>query len=341
MAFTRATGKHRRPSRMQRTTARAAGVAALTTTGVVGTLAAPALAAEPAPEQTGLTPVVTIGDSIAEEIDAQAAAQRQAAEDAAAEKRAEEAARQRAAEAAEEAAAKARAAKERAAREAERKLLTTYVAPVSGSYVSTAYRATSGLWSSGSHTGIDFHAASGTPVHAVGAGTVVEAGWGGAYGNQVVIRMHDGTYTQYGHLSSIGVTVGQAVVPGQQIGLAGSTGNSTGPTCTSRPARARSTARTSTPWPTSARTASASDVPDAPGTPRATASPGPAPGLARAPTRAASPGPAPGLSRIGALRRHATPRTPFSRPARPVLPPGRPKNGHEFRTAVKIPGALP
>ncbi|MGC3003314.1 M23 family peptidase, partial [Streptomyces sp. G35A] len=47
MAFTRATGKHRRPSRMQSGTARAAGVAALTGTGVVGSLAAPALAAEP------------------------------------------------------------------------------------------------------------------------------------------------------------------------------------------------------------------------------------------------------------------------------------------------------
>ena len=56
MAFTCAAGKHRRPSRMKRTTARAAGVAALATTGVIGTLAAPALAAEPAVEQTGLIP---------------------------------------------------------------------------------------------------------------------------------------------------------------------------------------------------------------------------------------------------------------------------------------------
>lgn len=39
MAFTRATGKHRRPGRVHRSTARAAGVAALATTGVVGTLA--------------------------------------------------------------------------------------------------------------------------------------------------------------------------------------------------------------------------------------------------------------------------------------------------------------
>jgi murein DD-endopeptidase MepM/ murein hydrolase activator NlpD len=44
-----------------------------------------------------------------------------------------------------------------------------------------------------------------------------------------VIKMHDGTYTMYGHLSSIGVSVGQSVTPGQQIGLSGATGNTTGP----------------------------------------------------------------------------------------------------------------
>ncbi|MBB4712104.1 M23 family metallopeptidase [Streptomyces luteogriseus] len=233
MAFTRATGKHRRPSRMQRSTARAAGVAALATTGVIGTVAAPAaFAAEPSAEQTGLTPVVTMGDTAAQQIDAQALAQQHAADEAAAKQKAEEAARKRAAELAErakEAAEKAREAKERAAREAERKRLNTFVSPISGSYVSTGYQASSGLWSSGSHTGVDFHAASGTSVHAVGAGTVVEAGWGGSYGNQIVIKMNDGTYTQYGHLSSVGVSVGQQVTPGQQIGLSGATGNVTGP----------------------------------------------------------------------------------------------------------------
>jgi murein DD-endopeptidase MepM/ murein hydrolase activator NlpD len=233
MAFTRATGKHRRPSRIQRGTARAAGVAALATTGVIGTVAAPAaFAAEPGAEQTGLTPVVTMGDTAAQQIDAQAVAQQQAAEEAAAKRKAEEAARKRAAELAErakEAAETAREAKERAAREAERKRLNTFVSPISGSYVSTGYKAGSGLWSSGSHTGVDFHAATGTSVHAVGAGTVVEAGWGGSYGNQIVIKMNDGTYTQYGHLSSTSVSVGQQVTPGQQIGLSGATGNVTGP----------------------------------------------------------------------------------------------------------------
>ncbi|MFJ4786726.1 M23 family metallopeptidase [Streptomyces sp. NPDC088794] len=229
MAFTCATGKHRRPSRMKRTTARAAGVAALATTGVVGTLAAPALAAdnsaESAVEQTGFTPVITIGDTIAAKIDAQADAQKEAAEEAALKKAAAEAARKKAAARAKE----EREAKERAARAAERKRLNTFVAPISNSYVSTGYKSGGSLWSSGSHTGIDFHAASGTTVHAVGSGTVVETGWGGSYGNQIVIKMNDGTYTQYGHLSSIGVSVGQTVTPGRQIGLSGATGNVTGP----------------------------------------------------------------------------------------------------------------
>ncbi|MEU0968880.1 M23 family metallopeptidase [Streptomyces sp. NPDC005917] len=222
MAFMCASGKHRRPGRVKRTTAQAAGIAALTTTGVIGTVsAAPALAAENSVEQTGLTPVITVSDSIADQIDAQAAAQKAAAE----RKAAEEAARKKAAEKAK----KERQAKARAAREAERKRLNAFVAPISDSYVSTGYKTGGSLWSSGAHTGIDFHAASGTVVHAVGTGTVVSTGWGGAYGNQIVIKMADGMYTQYGHLSSIGVSVGQKVTPGQQIGLSGATGNVTGP----------------------------------------------------------------------------------------------------------------
>ncbi|MGV4987284.1 M23 family metallopeptidase [Streptomyces sp. NRAIS4] len=222
MAFMCATGKHRKPGRVKRTTAQAAGVAALATTGVIGTLAAsPASAAQNSVEQTGLTPVITVGDDIGEQIDAQAAEQKQAAE----RKAAEEAA----AKAAVEKAKQEREAKARAARAAERERLNAFVAPIADSYVSTGYKASSSLWSSGSHTGIDFHAASGTSVHAVGSGTVVSTGWGGAYGNQIVIRMADGMYTQYGHLSSIGVSVGQQVIPGQQIGLSGATGNVTGP----------------------------------------------------------------------------------------------------------------
>ncbi|MDG4858376.1 M23 family metallopeptidase [Streptomyces sp. T-3] len=229
MAFSRATGKHRRPSALTRKSANIAGIAALTTTGVIGTLASPALAAdESAVEKTGLNQAVSIDDSIAAHIDAQASAQEEAAEQAAAKKRAEAEAKRKA-EAAEAKAKKEREAKERAAREAERKRLNSFTSPIAGGYVSTGYKAGGAVWSSGSHTGVDFHAASGTSVKSVGAGTVVEAGWGGAYGNNIVIKMNDGTYTQYGHLSSIGVTVGQAVTPGQQIGVSGATGNVTGP----------------------------------------------------------------------------------------------------------------
>ncbi|MER7921069.1 MULTISPECIES: M23 family metallopeptidase [unclassified Streptomyces] len=218
MAFICATGKHRKPGRVKRTTAQAAGIAALTTTGVIGTLAAsPALAAEHTVEQTGLTPVLSASDDLAAHIDAQAVAQQRIAEHEAAEKAAAVRAKE------------ARAAKARAAREAERKRLNAFVSPIAHSYVSTGYQASSSLWSSGSHTGIDFHAMTGTSVHAVGAGTVVSTGWGGAYGNQIVLRMADGMYTQYGHLSSIGVTVGQQVTAGEQIGLSGATGNVTGP----------------------------------------------------------------------------------------------------------------
>ncbi|MEU9121193.1 M23 family metallopeptidase [Streptomyces sp. NPDC048506] len=84
------------------------------------------------------------------------------------------------------------------------------------------------------HSGQDFVVPTGTPVKAVHKGTVVKAGpWGGgdgpAYGNAIVIRHDNGMYTQYAHLSAIQVHVGQWVGTGQQIGLSGSTGNSTGP----------------------------------------------------------------------------------------------------------------
>ncbi|MFJ8077514.1 M23 family metallopeptidase [Streptomyces sp. NPDC096176] len=231
MAFTRATGKHRAPSRLTRRRANLAGVAALATTGVIGSFASPALAAdaEAAPvEDTGLTHIVSMG-SIADEIADQAAAQEREAEEAAAEARAKAKAEAEAKRKAEARAKAAREAEERAAREAERKRLNSFRLPIAGSFVTTGYKTGGTLWSSGSHSGVDFRAASGSSVVAVGSGTVVEAGWGGAYGNNIVIRMNDGTYTQYGHLSSIGVSVGQQVTPGQQIGLSGSTGNSTGP----------------------------------------------------------------------------------------------------------------
>lgn len=103
-----------------------------------------------------------------------------------------------------------------------------YVSPVPGKHT-TNYRASGANWSSGSHTGIDFPVATGTSVKAITSGTVVTAGWGGAYGNEVVVKHADGHYSQYGHLSALSVSVGQTVSTGQQIGLSGATGNVTGP----------------------------------------------------------------------------------------------------------------
>lgn len=103
-----------------------------------------------------------------------------------------------------------------------------FTKPVDAS-IGTSYRAAGGSWSSGYHTGVDFIASSGSTVKAIGAGTVVSAGWGGSYGNQVVIRHSDGKYSQYAHLSALSVSVGQSLSAGQQIGLSGATGNVTGP----------------------------------------------------------------------------------------------------------------
>jgi murein DD-endopeptidase MepM/ murein hydrolase activator NlpD len=79
------------------------------------------------------------------------------------------------------------------------------------------------------HEGIDLGAASGTPIAAVAAGTVIYAGGLGGYGNLVVIDHGGGLATAYGHQSQIAVGVGEQVAQGQVIGYVGSTGHSTGP----------------------------------------------------------------------------------------------------------------
>lgn len=81
------------------------------------------------------------------------------------------------------------------------------------------------------HTGVDFAAPRGTPVRAVGDGTITEAGWNGGYGKAIDIK-HDTTYmSRYAHLDSfaVGIHSGVAVTKGQVIGYVGSTGRSTGP----------------------------------------------------------------------------------------------------------------
>ncbi|MFH8413582.1 M23 family metallopeptidase [Streptomyces collinus] len=121
------------------------------------------------------------------------------------------------------------AAKPAAAKPAAEGNASGYALPVDGATVGTPYRMSGSMWSSGYHTGVDFVVPTGTSLKAVGAGTVVSAGWGGAYGNQVVIKLNDGHYAQYAHLSQLSVSAGQSVTAGQQVGLSGATGNVTGP----------------------------------------------------------------------------------------------------------------
>ncbi|MCZ7415377.1 M23 family metallopeptidase [Streptomyces sp. WMMC897] len=103
-----------------------------------------------------------------------------------------------------------------------------WVRPVASYALTAGYAARGARWFRG-HTGQDFAVPTGTPVRAVGPGTVVRAGYAGAYGNEIVVRHGDRSYTHYAHLSVIQVGVGQRLCAGQQIALSGSTGNSSGP----------------------------------------------------------------------------------------------------------------
>ncbi|MGO1736863.1 MAG: M23 family metallopeptidase, partial [Leucobacter sp.] len=80
------------------------------------------------------------------------------------------------------------------------------------------------------HGGVDFAAASGTPIFSVGPGTVSMAGWFGNYGNMTEVTHANGLRTRYGHqVRTPPVRVGQRVGAGSVIGYVGRTGNSTGP----------------------------------------------------------------------------------------------------------------
>ncbi|MGJ9423410.1 M23 family metallopeptidase [Aeromicrobium sp. CF3.5] len=114
------------------------------------------------------------------------------------------------------------------AEEAERRK-NQWVIPVATYQLSARFGQQSSLWSSGSHTGVDFAGPTGTEIVAVAGGTVTSAGYSGAYGMRTVITLADGTEVWYAHQSRITVTVGQTVQPGDVTGYTGATGNTTGP----------------------------------------------------------------------------------------------------------------
>ncbi|MEU9188072.1 M23 family metallopeptidase [Streptomyces sp. NPDC048484] len=125
------------------------------------------------------------------------------------------------------------AAKKAAAKPTAAKTAASWVDPVAKYKLSATFAQAGNLWSS-THSGQDFAVASGTQVVAAHGGTVVKTGGNGAgdgpaYGNAVVIKHSNGTYSQYAHLSRVDVRAGQVVKTGQRVALSGSTGNSSGP----------------------------------------------------------------------------------------------------------------
>ena len=112
-----------------------------------------------------------------------------------------------------------------------------YIAPISSPITVTSefgWRTSPITGAQEFHNGIDLvNGNPNTPILASGDGQVVQAGsnyydW---YGNYTVIKHADGMYTGYAHQSRVDVAVGQNVKQGQQIGLMGTTGPSTGEHC--------------------------------------------------------------------------------------------------------------
>lgn len=100
----------------------------------------------------------------------------------------------------------------------------------SGQFVWPASGGISQGYIPGIHRAIDIANRSLPPILAADSGTVVAAGWDSSgYGNRVVIDHGNGFVTLYAHMSAISVTAGQTVGKGNQIGIMGSTGRSTGP----------------------------------------------------------------------------------------------------------------
>ncbi len=103
--------------------------------------------------------------------------------------------------------------------------------PVTSGYSIAARFGQVGSWSR-YHTGFDFSAPVGTPLHAPASGVVTNAGLGSASGwagNYVAIKYSDGTQTLMAHMSTVSVRVGQTVSACQVVGAIGMTGRTFGP----------------------------------------------------------------------------------------------------------------
>ncbi|MET8228815.1 M23 family metallopeptidase [Streptomyces sp. NPDC005301] len=207
----RVTPRHSRASQLRmRAAALAVGLGASVALGAGVAAAADTTLTTAAPGTT------------ASAVQTQADAQAKAAADTAAKNK-------KAADTAKKAAAQKAAAKKAAAK----KSAVSWVDPVKKYKLSASFNQAGGMWSH-KHSGQDYAVPQGTEVVAAHGGTVVKTGGNGAgdgpaYGNAVVIKHGNGTYSQYAHLSRVDVRVGQVVSTGQHIALSGNTGNSSGP----------------------------------------------------------------------------------------------------------------
>ncbi len=94
----------------------------------------------------------------------------------------------------------------------------------------TTYFGEVGRLSPHGHSGLDIAAPEGTPIVAADDGEVLKAYWNeDGYGGLVIVGHPSGYETWYGHLDRFDVDKGDQVKRGQEIGLMGSTGYSTGP----------------------------------------------------------------------------------------------------------------
>ncbi len=105
------------------------------------------------------------------------------------------------------------------------------VLPASLEFISSGfgYRADPFTGAGAFHPGLDFKGPIGAPIYAAAKGTVSFVGQRSGYGNCVEIDHGNGLVTRYAHMSGFRTKLGKAVAPGEQIGVIGSTGRSTGP----------------------------------------------------------------------------------------------------------------
>lgn len=107
-----------------------------------------------------------------------------------------------------------------------------FIHPVPGARISSMFAKHIVKSRNRKHHGVDFAAPEGTPVYAASSGVVLNADMGSlsdAFGKVVLIEHGDKLQSLSAHLSRIDVQIGDFVQAGQQIGLVGRTGRTTGP----------------------------------------------------------------------------------------------------------------